>query len=159
MAFTPFAGAVVLVAVTLAVDTSTGLAAVTLVVFAACALALGLPAVQRVAPLTRAVPWSGGAGASRPTPAEIAMVVPFAAGGPVDTLARFLTERMRPLLGQPIIIENVGGAGGSIGGGSLERSLDHSVMVLSIDNPNCLQRFDLSTNVFGAFLCAREAVR
>jgi len=47
-------------------------------------------------------------------------------------------------------IRSDAGAGGSIGGGSLERSLDHSVMVLSIDNPNCLQRFDLSTNVFGA---------
>ena len=50
------------------------------------------------------------------------MVVPFAAGGPVDTLARFLTERMRPLLGQPIIIENVGGAGGSIGVGRVARA-------------------------------------
>jgi hypothetical protein len=37
----------------------------------------------------------------------ITVVVPFAAGGPVDTLARIVTERMRPLLGQPIIIENV----------------------------------------------------
>ena len=52
----------------------------------------------------------------------ITMVVPFAAGGPVDTLARILTERMRPLLGQPIIIENVGGAGGSIGVGRVARA-------------------------------------
>ena len=52
----------------------------------------------------------------------ITMVVPFAAGGPVDTLARLLTERMRPLLGQPIIIENVGGAGGSIGVGRVARA-------------------------------------
>ena len=41
------------------------------------------------------------------------MVVPFAAGGPVDTLTRFMAERMRPLLGQPIIIENMSGAGGT----------------------------------------------
>jgi tripartite-type tricarboxylate transporter receptor subunit TctC len=45
----------------------------------------------------------------------ITMIVPFPAGGATDTLARFLTERMRAILGQPLIIENVGGAAGSIG--------------------------------------------
>ena len=45
----------------------------------------------------------------------ITMIVPFPAGGATDTLARFLAERMRPILGQPLIIENVGGAAGSIG--------------------------------------------
>src|SRR6201986_2516179 len=45
----------------------------------------------------------------------ITMIVPFPAGGATDTLARFLAERMRPVLGQPIVIENVGGAAGSIG--------------------------------------------
>jgi len=69
-----------------------------------------LPAVSRVAD-AQTYP-------TRP----ITLVVPFAAGGPVDTLARFLTERMRPLLGQPIIIENVGGAGGSIGVGRVARA-------------------------------------
>jgi tripartite-type tricarboxylate transporter receptor subunit TctC len=43
------------------------------------------------------------------------MIVPFPAGGATDTLARFLAEKMRPVLGQPIVIENVGGAAGSIG--------------------------------------------
>jgi tripartite-type tricarboxylate transporter receptor subunit TctC len=45
----------------------------------------------------------------------ITMIVPFAAGGATDVLARFLGERMRAILGQPIIVENVTGAGGSIG--------------------------------------------
>jgi tripartite-type tricarboxylate transporter receptor subunit TctC len=45
----------------------------------------------------------------------ITMIVPFPAGGATDTLARFLSERMRAILGQPLIIENVGGAAGSIG--------------------------------------------
>ncbi len=45
----------------------------------------------------------------------ITMIVPFPAGGATDTLARFLGEKMRPSLGQPIVIENVGGAAGSIG--------------------------------------------
>jgi tripartite-type tricarboxylate transporter receptor subunit TctC len=45
----------------------------------------------------------------------ITVIVPFAAGGATDVLARFLGERLRAILGQPIIIENVTGAGGSIG--------------------------------------------
>ena len=45
----------------------------------------------------------------------ITMVVPFAPGGPTDTIARILAEHMRGSLGQPVIIENVSGAGGSIG--------------------------------------------
>jgi tripartite-type tricarboxylate transporter receptor subunit TctC len=44
----------------------------------------------------------------------ITIIVPFPAGGPVDTLARLLSEPMRIALGQPLVIENVGGAGGSI---------------------------------------------
>ena len=43
------------------------------------------------------------------------MVVPFPAGGPTDTLGRILSERMRVTLGQPIVIENVTGAGSTIG--------------------------------------------
>jgi tripartite-type tricarboxylate transporter receptor subunit TctC len=45
----------------------------------------------------------------------ITMVVPFPAGGPTDTLGRILSERMRVALGQPIVIENVTGAGSTIG--------------------------------------------
>jgi tripartite-type tricarboxylate transporter receptor subunit TctC len=45
----------------------------------------------------------------------ITIIVPFPAGGPTDTLARILSERMRVSLGQPVIIENVTGAGASIG--------------------------------------------
>ena len=45
----------------------------------------------------------------------ITMIVPFPAGGATDTLARFLSENMRAKLGQPIVIENVGGAAGSLG--------------------------------------------
>lgn len=52
----------------------------------------------------------------------ITVVVPFAAGGPTDTLARTLAEQMRASLGQPIIIENVTGAGGSIGVGRVVRA-------------------------------------
>src|ERR1700761_4097730 len=58
----------------------------------------------------------GGIALAEDYPARpITMIVPFPAGGATDTLARFLAERMRPVLGQPIVIENVGGAAGSIG--------------------------------------------
>src|SRR5215813_9061372 len=53
---------------------------------------------------------------------QITMIVPFPPGGSTDVTARVLAERMRPLLGQPVIIENVGGAGGSIAVGRLARS-------------------------------------
>jgi tripartite-type tricarboxylate transporter receptor subunit TctC len=52
----------------------------------------------------------------------ITMIVPFPAGGATDTLARFLGEQMRGILGQPVIIENVAGAAGSIGVGRAVRS-------------------------------------
>jgi tripartite-type tricarboxylate transporter receptor subunit TctC len=52
----------------------------------------------------------------------ITVIVPFPAGGATDTLARFLAEQMRPILGQPVVIENVGGADGSLGVGRAVRS-------------------------------------
>ncbi|HEY0852462.1 MAG TPA: tripartite tricarboxylate transporter substrate-binding protein [Bradyrhizobium sp.] len=44
----------------------------------------------------------------------ITMIVPFAAGGTSDVIARTVAEQMTSALGQPVVIENVGGAGGSI---------------------------------------------
>jgi tripartite-type tricarboxylate transporter receptor subunit TctC len=52
----------------------------------------------------------------------ITMVVPFPAGGSTDAVARIVAERMRLPLGQPVVIENVGGAGGSIGVGRVARA-------------------------------------
>ncbi|MBD8661965.1 tripartite tricarboxylate transporter substrate binding protein BugD [Rhizobium sp. CFBP 8752] len=48
---------------------------------------------------------------------QITMIVPFAAGGPTDTVARLVAESMSRDLGQQIVVENVGGAGGSLGAG------------------------------------------
>jgi tripartite-type tricarboxylate transporter receptor subunit TctC len=45
----------------------------------------------------------------------VTVIVPWAAGGPVDTVARIVTARMSEILGQQLIIENAGGAGGSTG--------------------------------------------
>ena len=52
----------------------------------------------------------------------ITMIVPFPAGAGYDTIGRIIAERMRASLGQPIIIENVGGADGSIGVGRAARA-------------------------------------
>jgi len=52
----------------------------------------------------------------------ITMVVPYAAGGPTDTIARIMAERMRASLGQIIVVENVTGAAGTIGVGKVARS-------------------------------------
>ena len=53
----------------------------------------------------------------------ITVIVPFAAGGPSDAMMRILGERMKTTLGEAILIENVTGAGGSIGVGRAVRSL------------------------------------
>ncbi len=43
------------------------------------------------------------------------MIVPFAAGGPTDILGRLVAQAIGPMLGQQVIIEDVTGAGGTIG--------------------------------------------
>ena len=53
---------------------------------------------------------------------QITMVVPFAAGGPTDTIARIVAEGMRQSLGQTVVVENATGAAGSIGVGRVARA-------------------------------------
>jgi len=72
--------------------------------------AVALPAVSRIA-CAQSYP-------SRP----ITMVVPYPAGGGADAVARVAAERMRAFLGQPIIIENVGGASGGTGTARVARA-------------------------------------
>jgi tripartite-type tricarboxylate transporter receptor subunit TctC len=59
------------------------------------------------------------------------MVVPFPAAGPADVLARILAERMREALGQPVVIENVVGAAGTLASGRVVRSMPdgHTIML------------------------------
>jgi tripartite-type tricarboxylate transporter receptor subunit TctC len=52
----------------------------------------------------------------------ITMVLPFAPGGPTDTLSRIIAVRMHELLGQPVIIENVTGGAGTLGVGRVARA-------------------------------------
>ncbi len=76
-------------------------------------LAAGTAALPAVSRFARAQAYP-----SRP----ITMVVPTAAGGAMDTFARFMAERMRVSLGQPVVIESVGGANGNIGVGRVARA-------------------------------------
>ena len=75
----------------------------------ALAVALGLAAIESAS--AQVYP-------ARP----ITMVVPFPAGGPTDTIGRVVAEGMRSSLGQPVVIDNVGGAAGSIAAGRVARS-------------------------------------
>ena len=63
---------------------------------------------------------SGAAAQTYPT-RPITVIVPFAAGGVTDIVARVVSERMKTALGQSVIIENVSGAGGTIGACSERR--------------------------------------
>lgn len=74
------------------------------------AVAATLPAVSRVT-------WAQ----SYPT-RPVTMVVAFGAGGPSDVIARILAEGMRGSLGQPVVIENIAGASGTIGVGRVARA-------------------------------------
>ena len=61
---------------------------------------------------------AGSAMAQTDYPAQpITMIVPFAAGGPTDTVARLIAEPMTRTLGQQVIVENVAGAGGTLAAG------------------------------------------
>ena len=73
----------------------------------------GAAAASAFAPVARAQVYP-----ARP----ITMVVPFAAGGPADIPGRVIAERMRKSFGQPVVIENIGGAAGSIGAGRVARA-------------------------------------
>jgi tripartite-type tricarboxylate transporter receptor subunit TctC len=59
----------------------------------------------------------------------ITMIVPFPPGGSTDVVGRIVAERMRQLLGATIILENVGGAGGSIGVGRVARAAPDGYMI------------------------------
>src|SRR4029078_12617432 len=64
----------------------------------------------------------GGAQAQTYPSKQITLVVPFPPGGSTDVTARIMAEKMKPILGQSVILENVGGAGGSIAVGRVARA-------------------------------------
>lgn len=70
-----------------------------------------------------AMPFASALSAEEPWPSRpINFIVPFPAGGPTDTLSRKLAQQLQAALGQPVIVENVGGAMGAIGLAKLHRA-------------------------------------
>src|SRR5690606_1095235 len=65
--------------------------------------------------LLMGVGFAAAAGAQSYPSKPVTMVVPFTAGGPTDTVGRSLAQGMSKALGQQAVIENVGGAGGTVG--------------------------------------------
>jgi tripartite-type tricarboxylate transporter receptor subunit TctC len=117
---------------------------------------------------------SNGVATAQTYPARpITVIIPFAAGGPTDTIARVVTQRMRASLGQPVIIENVGGAEGTIAIGRAARAaadgytinignvatnvLNGAVYPLSYDLIKDFEPISLLTNA-PAFIVANRAV-
>jgi tripartite-type tricarboxylate transporter receptor subunit TctC len=75
-----------------------------------------------LAALIAVLTFTGNASADNFPSRPITIVVPFSAGGPSDAMARILAERMKVTLGETLLVENVTGAGGSIGVGRAVRS-------------------------------------
>jgi tripartite-type tricarboxylate transporter receptor subunit TctC len=93
----------------------------------------------------------------------VTIIVPFPAGGATDVLARFLADRMRLSLGQPIVIENVTGAAGTIGVGRAVRSpADGYTVQIGTSTTNVMTgalyalQFDLMADLDPVILIASE---
>jgi tripartite-type tricarboxylate transporter receptor subunit TctC len=90
---------------------------------------------------------------SSPTPAwpdqPVRIVVPFAAGGTTDVMARVLAERLPPHLGQRVIIENVAGSGGNNGAALVAKSTPNgSTILMATPGPAAMNQFMYSRMPF-----------
>src|SRR6478672_10503537 len=83
---------------------------------------------------------SGGPASSQDWPTRpVTMVIPFAAGGPADTVGRILAPGLSEFLGQQVIIENVGGSGGMAGTSRVAKAPPEPISMRRIG----LRRFSL----------------
>lgn len=87
-------------------------------------------AATALAALTYAMPWAAHAQAGAYPDKPIRFLVPYPPGGGTDVIARIVQERFQAALGQPVIIENKGGAGGSVGTEVAARSAPDGYTVL-----------------------------
>ena len=91
-------------------------------------LALAAAFIAMSAPIERA-------GAQDYPIRPITLIVPYPAGGPADTVGRIMIEGMRKSLGQPVIIEHVAGASGSLGVGRVARGPPTATRSFSVTGP------------------------
>jgi tripartite-type tricarboxylate transporter receptor subunit TctC len=96
-------------------------------------IGLGAAAAAAGLPLPALGQGGGGAGAAAFPSRPVTLVVPFPPGGSTDCMARLLAERMAPLLGQPVLVENRGGAATAVGAEAVARAAPdgHTVLVNS----------------------------
>ena len=88
--------------------------------------------VQAVGILVLFLSLTGKAPAAETYPSRpITVVVPFAAGGPIDTTTRIVADSMKDVLGQPVIVENVGGAAGSLAAGRVARATPDGYTIMT----------------------------
>jgi tripartite-type tricarboxylate transporter receptor subunit TctC len=80
--------------------------------------------------LALAAGWGAPATAQDWPTRPVTMLVPFAAGGPIDVVARMIAPRMSELLGQQLVVENVGGAGGMVGASRVAKAAPDGYTVL-----------------------------
>ena len=92
-------------------------------------------AVARACALAAALSVFGAAAEDYPA-RPLRLIVPHAAGGSNDILARVLTPRLTDVLGQPIVVDNRGGAGGIIGTGLAARAAPDGYTLLLADAPH-----------------------
>src|SRR5215467_11248206 len=74
--------------------------------------------------------FAGGASAQDYPNRTITMVIPFAAGGPTDVLGRVVAAKMSEILGQQVIVENIGGAGGMTGANRVKTATPDGYQIL-----------------------------
>ncbi|MBV1798883.1 tripartite tricarboxylate transporter substrate binding protein [Siccirubricoccus sp. G192] len=90
-------------------------------------LAAGLPAVAAISPVT------GRAQSASWPDRPLRIIVPFPPGGAIDAMTRLLAPRLSDALGQPAVVENRTGAGGTIGSAAAAQSTDgHTLLMVSI---------------------------
>jgi tripartite-type tricarboxylate transporter receptor subunit TctC len=70
----------------------------------------------------------------------IRIIVPFAPGGGVDTLARLMAEKMQANMGTPVVVENRAGANGTLGGGAVQQAAPDGYTVLFSANTHAMAR-------------------
>jgi len=99
-----------------------------------------------IAALTAVLGFSGGANAQDWPNRPITLVVAYAAGGPVDTIARIFAARLSELLGQQVLVENIGGAGGMVGASRVAKAVPDGYTVLFGGLANLAQNQTLYKN-------------